>query len=281
MVNKHTTPRWLAGCAAAILLSTCSGFTRRQLIVAHRGASQIAPENTLAAFKLAWQLGADAIEGDFYLTRDGQIVTIHDDNTQRTAGVKHKVAECTLAELKQLDFGSWKSPTYAGERIPTMAEVLSVVPDGKRIFLEIKCGPEIIPALKEALAHSKLAPSQTIVISFQQNVIRAVKKEIPAIKAYWLTSYKQDKTTGKWSPARADVLATLRRTGADGLDTQANREVVDREFVQAIRHAGLELHVWTIDTPEDARHFQQLGVDSITTNHPRTIREAISHEAHQ
>ncbi len=85
-----------------------------QLIVGHRGASHAAPENTLAAFDLAWQEGADGAEGDFRLTRDGRIVCIHDEDTERTAGKKLVVATTTLAELQQLDVGSWKDPRYAG-----------------------------------------------------------------------------------------------------------------------------------------------------------------------
>ena len=276
MIQQHLWRQYRVSFATALLLTTFSHVCHAQMIVAHRGASEIAPENTLSAFKLAWKLGADAIEGDFYLTRDRRIVTIHDDNTQRTASVDRKVVDSTLEQLKQLDVGSWKSSTYRGERIPTLEEVLDTVPVGKKIFIEIKCGPEIVPLLRESLTNSHLAPTQTIVISFQEGVIRDVKMQIPAIKAYWVNGYKQDKETTRWSPTVTDILATLRRTGADGLDTQANRDVVDEKFVQAIRGAGYELHTWTIDEPADARHFQQLGVDSITTNRPRLIREQLS-----
>ncbi len=276
MLYQHTGLQLAMLLAATLLLCACSNVGRAQAIVAHRGASATAPENTLAAFRLAWDEGADAIEGDFYLSRDGQIVTIHDDNTERTGGVKQRVVDCTLAELQQLDVGSWKSPVYQGERIPTLPEVLAIVPADKKILIEIKCGPEIVPQLKRALADSQLAPEQTIVISFQESVISAVKNQIPAIKAYWLTGYKQDKATGRWTPALPDVLATLKRLGADGLDTQANRDVVNEQFVQAIRDAGFELHVWTIDEADDARHFRQLGVDSITTNRPQWIRQQLA-----
>src|SRR5689334_354029 len=109
-----------------------------QLVVAHRGASHEAPENTLAAFRLAWEQGADAIEGDFYLTRDREIVCIHDDNTKRTSGEDLSVAASTLAQLRRLDVGRWKDPKWKGERIPTLTEVLATIPAGKRIFIEIK-----------------------------------------------------------------------------------------------------------------------------------------------
>lgn len=107
-------------------------LTEAQMITAHRGASYDAPENTLAAINLAWEQGADAIEADFYLTRDGQIVAFHDRTAKRTGGVDRAVESMTLAELKQLDVGSWKSAAFAGEPVPTFVEVLANIPAGKR-----------------------------------------------------------------------------------------------------------------------------------------------------
>ncbi|MFW6106638.1 MAG: glycerophosphodiester phosphodiesterase [bacterium] len=259
----------------AILLSLPYQTARSQMIVAHRGASHLAPENTLAAFNLAWEQGADAIEGDFYLTADEHIVAIHDDNTKRTADAELQVADSTLAQLRGLDVGRWKSRRYSGQRIPTLQEVLSTVPDNKKLFIEIKCGPEIVPHLKRVLSNTTLKPSQTIVISFEESVISAVKRKIPHVKAFWLTGYKKDNSTGNSSPRLDEILAILRRTGADGLDTQANRSVVDADFIQAIRKHGYELHTWTINDPQVARYYQRLGVDSITTDRPLYIRRRL------
>src|SRR6266446_92874 len=100
-------------------------------IIAHRGASHDAPENTLAAVNLAWQQGADAVEIDVHLSSDGEIVVIHDDNTRKTAGLRKKVSAQTLAELKALDVGRWKHSKWAGESIATFAEVLENVPADK------------------------------------------------------------------------------------------------------------------------------------------------------
>jgi len=97
-------------------------------IIAHRGASHDAPENTLAAVNLAWQQNADAVEIDVHLSRDGQIVVIHDENTRKTAGLNKNVSEQTLAELRRLDVGRWKGRQWAGEKIPVLAEVLGALP---------------------------------------------------------------------------------------------------------------------------------------------------------
>src|SRR5947208_878460 len=99
-------------------------------IIAHRGASWEAPENTLSAVQLAWQQGADAVEADFRLSRDRQIVATHDDSTLRITGVDLRVHESSLAELRALDFGRWKAAQFEGERIPTLAELLATVPAG-------------------------------------------------------------------------------------------------------------------------------------------------------
>ena len=240
-------------------------------IIAHRGASYDAPENTLAAFTLAWQQGADGIEGDFYLTKDGEIVCIHDDTTKRTAGKTLKVAEATVAELRELDAGSWKGPQWTGTRIPTLDEVLATVPKGKRIFVEIKCGPEILPALEKALVRSKLHHEQIVVIAFSTAVIAETKRRLPHLKAFWLTDFKTDKESGIVTPSAEQVLATMEKTGADGVDCRAKANV-DEPFMKALRGARKEVHAWTVDDEPTARRLQELGIDSLTTNRPGWLR---------
>lgn len=252
-------------------LCAADAAPRRPLVVAHRGASHDAPENTLSAFRLAWDRGADCIEGDFYLSKDGQIVCIHDKTTKRTSGVEVNVAETTLAELKQLDVGAWKDPQWKGERIPTIQEVFATVPPDKTILIEIKCGPEIVPTLKQVIETSKLKPAQMIIIAFNKDVVAATKKQLPQLKAFWLTGYKKNEL-GIYKPSRNSVLTTLKQIGADGLDTQANLDVVNEQFVGKLRAAGMEFHVWTVDDPKVAAHFLALGVDSFTTNRPGFIR---------
>lgn len=243
-----------------------------QKIVAHRGASHDAPENTLAAFRLAWEQNADAIEGDYYLTKDKQIVCIHDANTKRTADKELVIAESTLAELKQLDFGSWKDPRFKDERIPTLSEVLATVPAGKHVLIEIKCGPEIVPFLPPVLKQSGLQPEQTIVICFSDKVIAATREQIPEIKAHWLTGLKKNSESGKYEPSIETILKKAAEIRATGVDIQANREVVDEAFVKQLRSHNLEFHVWTVNDPADAFRFQQLSVDSITTDRPAFLR---------
>lgn len=260
---------------SAITMLAMARPLHAQDIVAHRGASGDAPENTLAAFNLAWEQGADAIEGDFYLTKDGRIVCIHDKDSERTAGKKLVVAQSTLDELRQLEYGKWKDAKYDGEPIPTIEEVLATVPEGKYILIEIKSGPEIAQPLKKVLKDCGLKRDQLRIICFNDEVVAACKQAMPDIKAFWLTSFKQDKQTGAWSPKIDSVLKTLERTRADGLDCHGELEVLTPAFIKALRDRKYEFHTWTINEPDHALKLQQLGVDSITTNFPAKIREAI------
>jgi len=248
-----------------------------QLIVAHRGASHDAPENTLAAFRLAWQQGADAIEGDFYLTPDGRIACIHDADTNRVTAkaVTWKVAETDWDRLRTLDVGRWKGDAFAREKIPSLEEVLAVVPPGKKFYLEIKGGPGWVEPIARVLNAGPLKPEQIVIIAFNSETVARVRKTLPNIKTFWLVDYKKDDATGTWSPTLDEILATLNRIGAHGLSTQANPEVVDQAFVKRLRSAGYEFHVWTIDEPNLVRRFRDLGAASITTNQPGFLREVL------
>jgi glycerophosphoryl diester phosphodiesterase len=245
-------------------------------IVAHRGASFDAPENTLAAFHLAWQQNADAVEGDFRLTRDGQIICIHDATTERTTGHKTKIADATLPELKKLDAGSWKSPRFKGEPLPTLNEVLALVPPNKRILIEIKSGPEIIPPLKSLLEKSPLTPNQTIIISFNQNVIAESKREMPGRKAFLLFDFKQKE--GKWNQTPESLIRLATSLDADGLDLGLRTEslpLFTDDFIDQLRAHSLELHVWTVNDSDLARQALRLGAQSITTDKPLWLRQQL------
>ncbi len=240
-------------------------------IVGHRGASFDAPENTVASVKLAWEQKADAAEFDVYLTKDRQVVVIHDKDTKRTAGGANKVvAESTLAELRTLDVGKWKGEKFAGERIPTLAEVLATVPAGKRVFIEVKPGPEMVPELLAAMAASKLPAERTPVISFHAGAIAAVKTARPDVPAYWIVSLN----TKDKAPPAAELVAKAKEIGADGLDLSAS-PALDAAYAKSVRDAGLKLYVWTVNDPAVARRMVGLGVDGITTDRPGWLREQL------
>jgi len=273
----------LPALAAATFLGACSprpappaaSVPAWPLIIAHRGASGHAPENTLAAFRLAWEQGADGIEGDFHLTRDGHIVCLHDADTKRTAagGMMKNVRESTLAELRVLDVGSWKDVSFRHETIPTLAEVMAVVPVGKKLFLEVKCGPEIVPALMAALETGPLTREQVTVISFNENVIRQFKSQAPEWRASWLVDIEAD-AAGAPQPQVFSLVDGLGRLAANAIGLQADQSL-DARFFEELRAAGYERHVWTVNSPAAARRFVAFGVESITTDVPGALRNAL------
>ncbi len=236
------------------------------MITAHRGASFDAPENTLAAFQLAWQQNADAIEADFYLTTDRRILCIHDKDTLHMTGVKLVVEQSSFDQLRALEVVSPKHPAVRGERLPTFAEVLATVPTGKRFVIELKSGVEIVPHLVAEL--QPLAPphDSLLIISFDAATIALCKQLLPDIRAHWLT----DKATAQ------EAAKVVRESGADGVGLKGDRQRIDRRYIDELQAGGCrEFHVWTIDDIEDAKFFQSLGAVGITTNRPAFIREGL------
>ena len=262
----------------ACLFCLCCAPSKAQLLIAHRGASHDAPENTLAAFALAWKQGADGIEADFHLTKDGHLVCLHDADTQRTTKVQHVVAQSTLAELKRLDVGSWKNPKFADQRIPTLAEVLKTIPMGKNFYIELKVGALAVPPLKKALEESNLPLDQIRVISFHPETIAAVRQQIPQVKAYWIVAPRQNEQ-GQWLPSAQEIVEKLTALDAHGLDLKANLSVWNQDLLQKLRQAGKELHTWTVDDVALAAQLQSMGASSITTNKPALLASKLARRA--
>ena len=243
------------------------------MIVAHRGASLDAPENTIPAFKLAWEQGADAIEGDFRMTMDGHIVCIHDADTKRVSNTNLVVRHATLAELRKLDVGICCGQAFTGTVIPTISEVFSTIPEHKTFYIEIKCGTEIIEPLLEELKKSGLTENQIVVLSFKEKIIQALKHKAPQYKALWLVKVKKN-LSGKTLPSLETVLTTLKQIKADGFSSNMN--FIDEAFIKRIKEEGYEYHIWTIDDAETARRFITCEVNSITTNRPGYLRKALA-----
>jgi glycerophosphoryl diester phosphodiesterase len=244
-------------------------------IVGHRGASADAPENTLSSFKLGYKENADADELDIHLTKDGKIVVIHDYDTKRVAGVNKKVVDQTFDEIRTLEigkFGKWKDKGFS-EKIPTLDEVLALIPDGKKLLIEIKVHTEILPALAQTLANSKVKPEQTIIISFNLDAVEGAKKMFPNRKAFWLRGYSKDKKTGKL-PDLDEIITQAKKAGVDGLDLEY-KFPLDEATIKKIKAAGLECHVWTLDDAVKGKELIKAGVDSITTNRPGDLRKEL------
>lgn len=254
------------------LLGPVMGFAIE--IIGHRGASFDAPENTLASFKLGYQQHADADELDIHLTQDGKIVVIHDADTARTTGVTNKVAQLTFTELRQLDAGNrgkWQGQGFS-EKIPSLDEVLALIPDGKRLFIEIKCGPEVLPELGKTLQRAGKKPQQTVLIGFAYETMKEAKAKFPNLQVCWLAA--AEKKTKKYPPVE-ELIRKAKAANLDGLDLESGFPI-DSEFVRQVHQAGLKLYTWTVDDPAMARTEAAAGVDGITTNRPGWLREQLA-----
>jgi glycerophosphoryl diester phosphodiesterase len=240
-------------------------------IIAHRGASFDAPENTLAAFRLGFEQGADAAELDVHLTQDGSIVVLHDFTTHRIGGNDKAIREQALADLKRFDAGAWKDPKWAGEKIPTLEEVLAILPDGKRLFIEIKCGAEILPELNRVLKRAAKKPEQTALIGFGYDTLQRARTWFPHLQIYWLFAFKPEHKNPSGVHIGAELIEKSIAAGFGGLNLLFNGPI-NAEFMQKARDAKQQVYVWTIDDPDTAQRMINMGVDGISTNRPGWMR---------
>ncbi len=235
-------------------------------IIAHRGASYLAPENTVAAANLAWELGADAVEVDVLLAKDNRVVVNHDKDTKRTAAGKRNmvIRNSPSLVLRDLDVGSWKDEKYKGEKIPFLSEIIETVPEGKTLVVEIKSNSEILPHLKRSVEKSG-KEDQIVFISFGWKTILDTQKEFPDNKCYWLSSSKSG-LTGKIIQAAEKGLAGV----------NLNHNIIDAEVMRLAKENNLEVLTWTVNDPAVAKKMIELGVKAITTDRPQWLKEEIN-----
>jgi glycerophosphoryl diester phosphodiesterase len=239
-------------------------------IIAHRGASFTAPENTLAAVRLAWELGADGVEIDIRQSVDGRIVLMHDPTAKRTTGAGLAVHDTTSSELRTLDAGLLKTDRYAGEKIPFLEEVISDIPNGRMLFIEIKCVAGIFGALEKIIDDSGNS-AQLAIIGFNADTMAAAKIRFPLIPVYWLCDAASDERTG--NPCAHDprlIDAALKRN-FQGLSL--NSVGITPEFAELSRSRGIKLYAWTVNDPEEAKRLIGIGVHGLVTDRPGWLRD--------
>ncbi|MFC1541533.1 glycerophosphodiester phosphodiesterase [Candidatus Latescibacterota bacterium] len=241
-------------------------------IIAHRGASLIAPENTLSSIIHAWELNADGVEIDIHLTQDGRIVLIHDATTKRTTGINLTVKESTSTELRNLDAGILKSREYIGEKIPFLEEVINFIPSGRTLFIEIKCGSEIFPAL-EKIIYTSGNFSQLSIIGFEPTIVSEAKKRFPEIPAYLLCDVNWDDRTGNMLPHDANLVDSAIAMNIEGLSVHNAGMTTD--FAEHVISSGLKLYTWTINNIDEAKRLLSFGVHGIVTDRPEWIRKQL------
>jgi glycerophosphoryl diester phosphodiesterase len=244
-------------------------------IIAHRGASFDAPENTLESLQLGLEQGADAIECDVHLSRDGELVVIHDSSLQRVAGIKQNVSDLTLTELQALDVGSWKAANWKGARIPTLADAVDITPNDRRIFIEVKVGLAGLPRLKEIVEATSLPRSQIVVMEFDLETVVAMRQLFPDLEVLWLLDVPALSFPEKRRQLLKTNISIAKQHGFDGINVQ-NIPQLDSKVIEDCRAKQLKCYCWTVDRPDRADNLFKAGINGIATNRTGWMREQLN-----
>jgi glycerophosphoryl diester phosphodiesterase len=257
--------------AGIIMLSLGCSSTRTS-IIGHRGASFEAPENTVSSAKLAWEMGADAVEIDIHLTKDKKIIVLHDGSTKRTGDADMAVSVTNSDVLRNVDVGSFKDEKYSGEKIPFIEEIIETIPPKGLLFVEIKCGPEVLPYLKDIINNSG-RKSRIVIIGFNLETMAESKKVMPDIPTYWLRGTVKDEETEEYLPHDPDWIFIAKGKKLDGLNL--HYAGITEDFIKSGKEEGLGIYAWTVDSVNEAKRLKSIGIDGITTNKPDLMLKEI------
>lgn len=285
---------------------TVTGKTHRPDIIAHRGASAYAPENTLAAFETAIAMGADWLEVDCRLTRDGCLAVFHDNDTFRFDNRHVPISEMLMRELRQVDVGSWYSAEFSGERVVELEDVLALAGGRAGVYIEIKSAVDETPRIPDML---EVVGAGTALSSWDWRLLLEAANRISADSV--VVAEKVITTMRAWqdrcrlvAQAFSPIMAAVFRREAPelrfeflGMDLEeppdiwrhfitfgerigvagfnVNTESLSRERLQYFHDAGRSCAVWVVDEPDDMRRFADYGVDAIITNKPDLCREIL------
>ena len=257
----------VTACAAAILAGCATtAVPDYDTLIAHRGESKDAPENTLPAYQMAVDRGF-GFECDVYLSSDNRVFSFHDTNLKRTTGVDLPCRKASWEKtVSKIDAGKWKGEEWKGTRPALLEEILTLARDGRQIYIEVKGNDgDVVPYIKEILAkQSQATPRNVLFIAFGKHTCQELKKHLPEYRVYWLVGAKHGRN-GPAIPA-AEVIDTLKELGVDGVDQRFEPDVVTADYIAEIRAAGFEDHSWTIDTLDRALLAFARGAQTVTTN---------------
>ncbi len=240
----------------------------RTRVIAHRGFSGAAPENTLAAVRAAIDVGVDMVEVDVTLTADGEVVVIHDSTLQRTTNGGGDVLQFILTDLRQLDAGSWFSRAFAGERIPTLDEMLAEADDRVLLNVEIKSeavGLGVVEKVAAAIRARDMI-GEIVVSSFSPTALEKIHRIAPEIRSAAL--FNKELHEGM------DPVDIVTSVGASGLNISRTR--LTPEMLRRCRDNGIPIAVYTVNKKRHMRKTIDLGVDAIFTDHPDRLLEVLA-----
>ena len=238
------------------------------LIIGHRGASAVAPENTLAAFREAVAVGADGIEFDVRLTRDGVPVVIHDSTLRRTGGLSQRIADVTSSELAKVDVGSWFSRSFANESVPSLAELFELFQSNdSTLYLEMKCdSPAEYAPLAEAccrLIAEHGLKERVMIECFQLPALRFVDSNIKTVALF--------EPSISTPSVLSDQRIINKATEVGAVAIALHHRLARRGLVEKAKAARLHVAVWTVDDPSWIERARTLGIDALITNKPANL----------
>jgi glycerophosphoryl diester phosphodiesterase len=247
---------------------------RRPLIIAHRGASTHAPENTLAAFRAAIDAGANGVEFDVQLAADGVPVVIHDTDLRRTAGINKRVSELTSIQLSQIDAGSWFAPQFSRETVPTLEQTLQLLSNfNGLIYIELKCELDnfkpLVAAVCDAIRDSPLLP-QIIVQSFRLAAIPEVRCLLPQVQ----TAALFEPSIMTILRSRKYIIAMAREFGAQQISLHYS--LATSKLCTLAAETNLPVTVWTVDDPKWLERCKIRNIRALITNDPKNLISARS-----
>lgn len=263
-VVSATAIAFLAVIGLALLLAATSRRNQPVLVIAHRGSSETAPENTLAAFRLAVEQRADFIEFDVQESSDGEVVVVHDSDLMKVGGSPLKVWEATATQLRAVDIGSRTAPQFSSERVPTLAETLAVSRGGSRVVVELKSygHDERLEERVVAIVEAAGMVDDSIFMSLDHDMVRKIKQLRPSWRAGVLV---------------AKAIGDLTSLGADFLAVESR--LATRAFVRQAHRAGQDVYVWTVNDPAAMLAAMSNGVDGLITDAPDLARRVVARRA--
>lgn len=261
----------LLASSSSCLFASEESCLKKEILIAHRGMSEMYPENTLAAYKAAVENGF-SFECDVYMTKDARIFSFHDPDLKRIAGIDKRCADCTWDEVKNLDVGSWMDKKWKDERPVTFEQILSLARDGRIIEIDVKMGPEIVPHIKKAVSQQTNATPKNIVFaSAREDTIKALREQMSDFTAWMGVTCR--KGWSRQDPPRPveDALRIVRASKANGVALQFDSVLITADYIKTLKNAGYAVNVWTIDSPEEAHLAASRGADTVTSNCPNKL----------
>ena len=244
-------------------------------IIAHRGASFDAPENTLASINLAWEQNIHFVEVDVKLTMDNILVVFHDETTVRFNQIDKPVSKYNFEELSDIDVGIFKGAQWKNESIPTLEQVLKTIPANGTLVVELKDGPEMENALIQLEKRNATIWQQLEFISFNYETICMAKKIFSSNKCLWLLDLDYDSETAKNIPSNKKIIHKIKQHNLDGIDVFAG-EMANELFFKTMHQENFEIYLWAINTIEHAKQYLPFSPQGLTTDKPKWMREQLN-----